>query len=217
MDAKRRWYERVFTEHGKDLFNYALRRIRVLYIFDEMYRDERESFELKLRIDPQLASEVRAIAETHLQMSGAIKAVAKQDFTGSLQKIFKPRSLWIRRMNGVLIGMASVGLVLLMFTNNLSQNSMEKKADIASVSIGLVQQAILLYRLHCGSYPETLVALVEKPEGVENWKGPYLEMDKLKDPWGTLYRLAVEGDKKFIVSAGEDDEFATDDDIKREY
>ncbi len=45
-------------------------------------------------------------------------------------------------------------------------------------------------RLDTGRYPTTdegLAALVVKPSGMDNWKGPYLKKEIPMDPWGKPY------------------------------
>ncbi len=62
----------------------------------------------------------------------------------------------------------------------------------ARVDIEALETALKLYRLDTGGYPTTqqgLEALVEQPEGVQNWRdGGYLDRRRLlKDPWGNEY------------------------------
>lgn len=62
----------------------------------------------------------------------------------------------------------------------------------AKVDIEALETALKLYRLDTGSYPTTqqgLEALVEQPEGVQNWReGGYLDKRRLlRDPWGNEY------------------------------
>jgi len=62
----------------------------------------------------------------------------------------------------------------------------------ARVDIEALETALKLYRLDTGNYPTTqqgLDALVEQPEGVQNWReGGYLDKRRLlRDPWGNEY------------------------------
>ena len=62
----------------------------------------------------------------------------------------------------------------------------------ARVDIEALETSLQLYRLDTGSYPTTqqgLDALVEQPEGVQNWReGGYLDKRRLlRDPWGNEY------------------------------
>jgi general secretion pathway protein G len=48
------------------------------------------------------------------------------------------------------------------------------------------------YRLDTGHYPDEeqgLQALVAQPAGEPNWRGPYLDREVPKDPWGNPYLL----------------------------
>lgn len=70
--------------------------------------------------------------------------------------------------------------------------------------------ALELYYVDVGAYPrpETgLKALIEKPDGVHSWAGPYLRGDgNLVDSWGHAYVYdQPEGNKPFeIRSLGRD-------------
>ena len=70
--------------------------------------------------------------------------------------------------------------------------------------------ALGAYKLDTGIFPTTeqgLQALRTKPDGVENWQGPYLQKDVSNDPWGHpyVYRFPGEhGDEPDIISYGTD-------------
>ena len=74
----------------------------------------------------------------------------------------------------------------------------ESKTKTARLQIEELRTALDMYRLEIGRYPsaeEGLVALVEKPMGLELWNGPYLQKRLLpKDPWGQDYRYRVPGE-----------------------
>jgi general secretion pathway protein G len=60
----------------------------------------------------------------------------------------------------------------------------------AKAQIELFGAALDEFRLDNGRYPNTeegLSALRDKPEGLENWAGPYLPKAIPKDPWGHEY------------------------------
>ncbi|MDQ2801282.1 MAG: type II secretion system major pseudopilin GspG [Pseudomonadota bacterium] len=65
------------------------------------------------------------------------------------------------------------------------------RASVARDSIERVSSVLDLYKLDVGSYPtgsEGLAALVDKPSGVDNWNGPYLQGSKVPlDPWNHSY------------------------------
>ena len=72
------------------------------------------------------------------------------------------------------------------------------------------QTALGAYKLDTGVFPATeqgLQALRVKPEGLNQWSGPYLPQDVPLDPWGHpyLYKYPGEhGDEPDIVSLGGD-------------
>ena len=76
--------------------------------------------------------------------------------------------------------------------------------------MGSLMQALKLYRLDNQRYPTTeqgLQVLRIKPEGVENWQGPYTDKDISNDPWGHpyVYKYPGEhGDEPDIFSYGQD-------------
>lgn len=83
----------------------------------------------------------------------------------------------------------------------------------AKVDMEALETALKLYRLDTGRYPTTeqgLEALIEKPDGVDNWReGGYIEKKRLlKDPWGNDYvylNPGTRGDYD-IISYGADGE-----------
>ncbi len=80
----------------------------------------------------------------------------------------------------------------------------------AKAQINAFTTALGAYKLDTGLYPTTdqgLNALRVKPEGVNQWAGPYLPQDIPMDPWGHpyLYKYPGEhGDEPDIVSLGQD-------------
>ena len=98
-------------------------------------------------------------------------------------------------------------------------------ADVKSYLTTDVDAALKSYKNDIGSYPSTrqgLKALVEQPDNVNNWKGPYLAADPAKDPlkdaWGMPLQYSYPGKHggsvKFDVSSmGPDKKAGTPDDI----
>lgn len=80
----------------------------------------------------------------------------------------------------------------------------------ARSQINSFMTALGAYKLDTGTFPSTemgLAALRVRPEGVNQWTGPYLPQDIPLDPWGRpyLYRYPGEhGDEPDIVSLGAD-------------
>jgi len=69
------------------------------------------------------------------------------------------------------------------------------ESDAAKIQIESLGVGIDLYRLEVGAYPPDLQALVEKPDGVDKWNGPYLKKTLVpKDPWGNEYVYRAPGE-----------------------
>jgi len=73
----------------------------------------------------------------------------------------------------------------------------QARSQAAQVQIKNISTALELFYLHNGGYPAEQVglsALVKAPQGVPNWRGPYLKSaEGLLDPWGRPYRYRVPG------------------------
>ncbi|MBN2651890.1 MAG: type II secretion system major pseudopilin GspG [Spirochaetales bacterium] len=89
----------------------------------------------------------------------------------------------------------------------------DARVSRAKNDIQMLDMALNTYYLDNGFYPseqQGLSALFEKPSGSPEptkWKGPYLNRQILKDPWGTeyVYRNPGEGNREYgIASYGAD-------------
>lgn len=83
------------------------------------------------------------------------------------------------------------------------------KTKTARVQIKDLEQALEIFKLDVGRYPDTsegLQALVENPGNVDGWNGPYLKSDVPKDPWNHEYQYASPGTRAEvdIFSLGQD-------------
>ena len=84
------------------------------------------------------------------------------------------------------------------------------KITSAHAQINAFSTALGSYKLDTGVFPTTeqgLQALREKPEGVENWQGPYLQKEIENDPWQHPYVYHFpgdHGDEPDIISYGAD-------------
>ena len=91
----------------------------------------------------------------------------------------------------------------------LGQADKAKRAA-AKVQIDNFNNALASYHLATGSFPSTeqgLNALRVKPEGMEQWDGPYLQGDIPQDPWAHPFPYKFpgdHGDEPDIVSLGAD-------------
>jgi general secretion pathway protein G len=120
-----------------------------------------------------------------------------------------------RRRTGVtLIEMMVVVTIIALFAalvlpKYLGQADKGRKTA-ARAQINAYLTALGSYKLDTGIYPTTeqgLQALRAKPDGVENWQGPYTDKEISNDPWQHpyIYRFPGEhGDDPDITSYGAD-------------
>jgi len=67
------------------------------------------------------------------------------------------------------------------------------KVQGAQNQVVAISQALDLYRLNIGDYPEQLVDLVEQPAEADGWAGPYVRRKALQDPWNHDWVYQVPG------------------------
>ncbi|MDX8355263.1 type II secretion system major pseudopilin GspG [Cognatiyoonia sp. IB215182] len=109
----------------------------------------------------------------------------------------------------VLVVVAIIAMIATLATPRLMESFGRAKSQSAIVEIQNVKTAIQLYRLDTGGLPtqaDGLGALLAAPVSVENWQGPYLDEEDLKDPWGRewIYRQPGEDDLFDLLSYGND-------------
>ena len=72
------------------------------------------------------------------------------------------------------------------------------KSKSAQIQIRDLEQALELYKLDVGRFPnsgEGLEALVRSPSRARGWNGPYLRKDEIPlDPWGNDYQYQFPAD-----------------------
>jgi general secretion pathway protein G len=106
----------------------------------------------------------------------------------------------------LLVVLAILSLIIAFAAPSMIGYFEASKAKAAKVQIANIATALDLYYLANGGYPteqQGLKALIEKPEGVTTWDGPYLNRaDGLIDPWGRPYLYKLPGvHGKFDVSS----------------
>ena len=119
-----------------------------------------------------------------------------------------------RRAGVTLIEMLVVLAIIALFAALVGPR-MFRRADEAKVTAAKAQEnnfmtALGAYKLDTSQFPTTdqgLAALRVKPEGLDQWNGPYLPKDIPPDPWGRpyIYKYPGEhGDEPDIISYGAD-------------
>lgn len=110
----------------------------------------------------------------------------------------------------LLVVLAILGLLMSLVGPQVLKQLGGAKTKTARIQIRDLEQALEMYKLDVGRYPNTtqgLAALVEKPGSAAGWNGPYLKNGKLPpDPWGGSYLYKYPGDRaEFdVYTLGED-------------
>lgn len=111
----------------------------------------------------------------------------------------------------LLIVVIILGLLAALVGPRLFGTLDKAKKQVAKTQIEQLSAGLDLFRLDVGRYPTTdegLEALVNPPEGMERWNGPYMEKGIPKDPWDRKYIYISPGEhgQYDLISLGLDGE-----------
>lgn len=96
----------------------------------------------------------------------------------------------------LIVVIALIAVLAAVVAPNLLGKAGEANRKSAMVQLEKVSNAVELYRLETGTYPDDLIDLVEQPQGVDRWKGPYMrKQSQLLDPWGNPLVLKHPGER----------------------
>ncbi len=115
----------------------------------------------------------------------------------------------------IIIVLGLVGGLMAVIMAGVTSGSRTARIHETELSFGQLRSSMQMFRMHNARYPNSeqgLKALVENP-GVNTWRGPYCELELLKDAWGSEIQYEGDGRKMKFSSAGEDEQFGTEDDI----
>lgn len=110
---------------------------------------------------------------------------------------------------------ALIAVLAAVIAPNLLGKAGKAKRMAATVQMEKISQAIELYHLENGRYPEELVDLVEKPADAGNWNGPYMrKRSQLLDPWNHQMTIRIPGTQGpfDVISYGADGRVGGDGD-----
>lgn len=97
----------------------------------------------------------------------------------------------------ILVVLAVLGLLAGLVGPRIINQFGGSKTKVAKLQIEDFAQALDVYKLDTGRYPnqqEGLRALIERPPSATGWNGPYLKKNVLpKDPWGNDYQYVIPG------------------------
>lgn len=113
----------------------------------------------------------------------------------------------------LLVVVAILGILATIAIQNIGGNLDEANATAATASVKSIDEAVITYKIrHNGKLPSSLTALIEESGDKE----PILKGGEgaLQDPWGNEYKLEIKGSRYWVVSAGPDGQFGTEDDIR---
>jgi general secretion pathway protein G len=109
----------------------------------------------------------------------------------------------------MLVVIAIIGLIAAVVIPQTIGQLGKAQSRGAKLQVQSIAAALELFQGDNGRFPtaqEGLQALLTRPEGLDNWNGPYLHSkDQLKDPWGHPYRYAVVGQTVTVSTLGADD------------
>ena len=133
------------------------------------------------------------------------------------QSLRRARAFTLVEMLLVLVILAVLAAIVI---PKFAGRSQQAKVTAASSQISGFELALNAFEVDNGFYPQGsagLNALVEQPNNLQSWKGPYLAKGIPLDPWGNGYVYNYPGKanpKHFdLQSAGPDGQFGTDDDV----
>lgn len=110
----------------------------------------------------------------------------------------------------IVLVLGIIGFVVLMFGSITWMHPLsDTKVNYAQVNISSIHNALDVYRLDMGEYPENLESLTQNINNHKMWHGPYLKRynKPLLDPWGNPYqyrRLGKNFDAFELYSFGSD-------------
>jgi general secretion pathway protein G len=111
-----------------------------------------------------------------------------------------------------------IGALVAMVMPRLTGRSEQARVGAATADVRAnIATGLKLYELDNGNFPSTsegLNALLVKPSGATNWKGPYIEKNPI-DPWGREYKYKCPGEHRpadyDLYSVGKDGVESADD------
>jgi general secretion pathway protein G len=97
----------------------------------------------------------------------------------------------------LIVVVAIIGLLAGLVVPQFIKQEEKATAKAVKAQIELLGTALDTFRLDVGRYPTTqegLLALNQRPGGLDRWDGPYLKKEVPSDPWGKAYIYKSPGD-----------------------
>lgn len=141
--------------------------------------------------------------------------------------VTRNEALKVRRAAGwgftlleLMVVLLILGLLASIAAPRVAKHLRKAKSDTASIQVDALANAVDSFNLDNGRFPTTaegLKALMEAPQGLSTWDGPYLrKRESLIDPWGKeyLYRQPGENGDFDIYTLGSDQRQGGEDDAR---
>lgn len=117
-----------------------------------------------------------------------------------------------RRVGGftlveLMVVVAIIGLLAAVVTVNVMGQSHTARVERVRADMRAIGDACDLFKIACGTYPQQLQDLWERPSSnnARKWAGPYLKEYPPKDPWGNDYIYNFSGGGQYeIICYGAD-------------
>ena len=97
----------------------------------------------------------------------------------------------------LLVVLTILGILATVVAPRVMKHVGTAKSGTAKLQINEISAALDLYYLETSSYPTTkegLISLVQQPNGINHWNGPYLKKRSLPlDPWNNAYHYSSPG------------------------
>ena len=106
----------------------------------------------------------------------------------------------------LLVVLVILGLIAGLVVPNVMQRGEDANVRAAKAEIQRLSMAVDEFYLDTGRAPRELRELVERPNNVRSWNGPYVNNSNLNDPWDNPYPYRFPGQHRSfdIVSYGRD-------------
>lgn len=117
----------------------------------------------------------------------------------------------------IMIVVSLIGILMAYIVRNVMGAADNAKKDQTKIAFNMLVQDLQRYKLDNNKYPTSeqgLNAMLNNPGGdVKNWRGPYTEDNKIKDPWGETFGYESDGRTFKMMSSGPDQIMGNEDDI----
>lgn len=116
----------------------------------------------------------------------------------------------------IIIVVALLGTLMTYLIRQVQSMDEGAREDQARLAMGTIFQSLQAFKAHNSRYPTTdqgLEALIDNPGESKRWRGPYIDENKLVDPWQQSFEYESDGRSVKITSLGIDGQLGTEDDI----